>query len=326
MWPPPFPCRNSRASRTRGRATTPLRGRSYLGGMATNPLRRALRRQTLILADRVTANYRTPTPTVREAQWTAAASALARAVADDPQDGTIRGTLRYAEGHLHADQRRGRPVASATGAGAAGLRRRGHGVSRRRRTAVRLARPLSRPRAHVHLRPRRHRPRRRRAEPGAEAWLQAGIARDPAARRRLSRCRATRSIGPRPRSRACRRRRSSWSARATPTRRRSSTTRRLPTRLPFQPKSGIPNDAWRRSSAGVSSSRAGRGTSPSPFQARGSGRRGQTEMPDTHGRDVHERGRTRPSPGPTERHDQRRSRRARRCHARVDRCAGAHVR
>ena len=76
-----------------------LRRRSYLG-VGTHDLGLALQRQTIVLAERVAANYRTPTPTVREAQWLAAARALERALAVSPNDGAIRGTLRYAQGHL----------------------------------------------------------------------------------------------------------------------------------------------------------------------------------------------------------------------------------
>ena len=76
-----------------------LHGRSYLG-LGTQGLSRALQRQTIVLAERVASNYRTPAPTVREAQWTAAARALERALAASPNDNVIRGTLRYAQGHL----------------------------------------------------------------------------------------------------------------------------------------------------------------------------------------------------------------------------------
>jgi tetratricopeptide (TPR) repeat protein len=76
-----------------------LRRRSYLG-VGTHDLGLALERQTLVLAERVAANYRTPAPTVREAQWLAAARALERALAVSPNDAAIRGTLRYTQGHL----------------------------------------------------------------------------------------------------------------------------------------------------------------------------------------------------------------------------------
>jgi hypothetical protein len=77
-----------------------LRRRDILGIGATG-LGRALRRQTLVLAERVTANYRTPTPSVRETQWQATATALQRALTIAPDDNEARGTLRYAQGHLH---------------------------------------------------------------------------------------------------------------------------------------------------------------------------------------------------------------------------------
>lgn len=70
-------------------------------GMAVDGLERALTSQTLLLAERVMANYRTPTPTVRENQWKAARAALARAVALAPTDRALRSALRYCDGHLH---------------------------------------------------------------------------------------------------------------------------------------------------------------------------------------------------------------------------------
>jgi len=75
-----------------------LRRRSYLG-FGSRSLGEALRKQSLVLAERVAANYRTPTPSVREAQWRAAATSLERALTVAPDDET-RGTLRYAQGHL----------------------------------------------------------------------------------------------------------------------------------------------------------------------------------------------------------------------------------
>lgn len=76
-----------------------LQERSYLP-TSTVTLRRALHRQTLVLAERVAANYKTPVPTVREAQWVAASQALERALADDPSDRAMRGTLRYTQGQI----------------------------------------------------------------------------------------------------------------------------------------------------------------------------------------------------------------------------------
>lgn len=78
-----------------------LIGRSYLGGLGVGGLEQALTRQTLILSERVMGNYRTPSPTVREAQWQAAANALRRALTVAPTDRDLRSTLRCAEGHLH---------------------------------------------------------------------------------------------------------------------------------------------------------------------------------------------------------------------------------
>jgi serine/threonine protein kinase len=76
-----------------------LRNRSYLG-VGTRTLGQSVRRQALVLAEGVTANYRTPTPTVREAQWMAAATALERALTVSPGDDHVRGTLRYTQGQL----------------------------------------------------------------------------------------------------------------------------------------------------------------------------------------------------------------------------------
>jgi eukaryotic-like serine/threonine-protein kinase len=77
-----------------------LSRRSYLG-MATADLERSLVDRTTELADRVVANYRTPTPTVRENQWRVARDVLARAVVAKPNDRRLRAALRYCEGHLH---------------------------------------------------------------------------------------------------------------------------------------------------------------------------------------------------------------------------------
>jgi serine/threonine protein kinase len=77
-----------------------LSERSYLGiGIAG--LERALSERSKELADRVILNYRTPEPTVREAQWKAARDALRRALMADPGDKGIKAALRYCEGHLH---------------------------------------------------------------------------------------------------------------------------------------------------------------------------------------------------------------------------------
>jgi serine/threonine protein kinase len=77
-----------------------LAGWSFLGGAGVANLETALTSQTMVLAERVMANYRTPLPTVRENQWKAARDALARAVAVAPRDTVLRASLRYCEGHL----------------------------------------------------------------------------------------------------------------------------------------------------------------------------------------------------------------------------------
>src|SRR5580765_813505 len=64
-------------------------------------LERALVRQSTTLADRVIGNYRTPVPTVREAQWRMAREALAHAASVAPGNASVRGSLRYCDGHLH---------------------------------------------------------------------------------------------------------------------------------------------------------------------------------------------------------------------------------
>jgi len=64
-------------------------------------LERALTNQTATLADRVAGNYRSPVPTVREAQWRTAREALVRAVTANPDDRHLKGSLRYCDGHLH---------------------------------------------------------------------------------------------------------------------------------------------------------------------------------------------------------------------------------
>jgi eukaryotic-like serine/threonine-protein kinase len=77
-----------------------LSHRSYLR-IGTMSLERSLRQQTANLAERVIADYRTPLPTVREAQWRMAREALAHAMAVAPYDRQLRAALRYCDGHLH---------------------------------------------------------------------------------------------------------------------------------------------------------------------------------------------------------------------------------
>ena len=70
-------------------------------GIGASGLERALIRQTVTLTERVFANYRTPSPSVREAQWRAARELLAYALGARRDDQGLRAALRYADGHLH---------------------------------------------------------------------------------------------------------------------------------------------------------------------------------------------------------------------------------
>jgi len=76
-----------------------LRARSTR--MAIDPLRHALTDQTMVLAERVFGNYRTPQPTVREAQWKTVRDAVAEALRASPGDARLRAAVRYCDGHLH---------------------------------------------------------------------------------------------------------------------------------------------------------------------------------------------------------------------------------
>jgi len=77
-----------------------LARRGYSGSGA-RALERSLTAHTEALANVVIDNYRTPRPSVREAQWRAARAALARAVAVAPNNQRLKAALRYCEGHLH---------------------------------------------------------------------------------------------------------------------------------------------------------------------------------------------------------------------------------
>jgi serine/threonine protein kinase len=70
-------------------------------GWGVASLEQALTGQARVLSERVMANYRTPTPTVRENQWKAARDTLRRAVAVAPRDVALRAALSYCEGHLY---------------------------------------------------------------------------------------------------------------------------------------------------------------------------------------------------------------------------------
>jgi serine/threonine protein kinase len=74
--------------------------RSYLHIGAAR-LERSLIEQSAVVANGVIDNYRTPMPTVREAQWRKAREALARATQLTPGDRHLKAALRYCEGHLH---------------------------------------------------------------------------------------------------------------------------------------------------------------------------------------------------------------------------------
>jgi hypothetical protein len=78
-----------------------LESRSLLGGMGVSHLQRALTSQTMVLAERVMANYRTAQPTVRENQWKEASDGLRRAVALAPGNTNMRAALSYCDGQLH---------------------------------------------------------------------------------------------------------------------------------------------------------------------------------------------------------------------------------
>jgi len=85
-------------------------------GIGTMSLERSLTERTVVLTDRVMANYRTPSPTVRENQWRMAREALARAASFSPHDHRLRAALRYCEGHLHrinGEARKGRRQTAA---------------------------------------------------------------------------------------------------------------------------------------------------------------------------------------------------------------------
>jgi eukaryotic-like serine/threonine-protein kinase len=69
--------------------------------LTTASLEQALTRRTVMLADRIISNYRTPSPTVRETQWKMAREALEQAQTANPNDAHLKAALRYCEGHLH---------------------------------------------------------------------------------------------------------------------------------------------------------------------------------------------------------------------------------
>jgi hypothetical protein len=70
-------------------------------GMATGSLEQLLVERTAALTERVIANYRSPSPTVRENQWRTARDVLAHAVGHARGNERLRALLRYTEGQLH---------------------------------------------------------------------------------------------------------------------------------------------------------------------------------------------------------------------------------
>ena len=152
-------------------------------------LERALTRQTAALADGVIGNYRSPLPSVREAQWRMAREALARAIAVAPDERELKAALRYCDGHLHRINGEARKSRRQSHGGAAGIHRCRGRLPRGGRAETEVAGPVSRACTHVHLRPRRRRSRRRCVEAGAASRLHAHAARDRAACRWISRAR-----------------------------------------------------------------------------------------------------------------------------------------
>lgn len=76
-----------------------LAEKSYFGA-GVGSLGERLTERTEELAERVFSSYRTPSPSVREAQWRAARDGLRRALVVEPDSGRIKGGLRYADGQL----------------------------------------------------------------------------------------------------------------------------------------------------------------------------------------------------------------------------------
>ncbi|HET7221090.1 MAG TPA: serine/threonine-protein kinase [Vicinamibacterales bacterium] len=69
-------------------------------GLGVIPLERALTRQSLLLADRTFARYRTAGATVFEREWRMTRDALAAASGTHRSNRELRAALRYCEGHL----------------------------------------------------------------------------------------------------------------------------------------------------------------------------------------------------------------------------------
>jgi tetratricopeptide (TPR) repeat protein len=93
-----------------------LSGRSFVR-IGVLGLETSLRSRALQLAEQVITNYRSPLPTVREHQWSAAQKNLQRALTLAPSDRRLTAALRYCEGHLHridgeAEKARGQRAAA----------------------------------------------------------------------------------------------------------------------------------------------------------------------------------------------------------------------
>jgi len=89
---------------------------SYLR-LGVAQLERVMSARTQNLADQVIANYRGSLPTVRERQWQVAQRNLQRALVLSPDNRSLKGELRYCEGHLHrisgeAENARHQPAAA----------------------------------------------------------------------------------------------------------------------------------------------------------------------------------------------------------------------
>ena len=77
-----------------------LSHRSYLR-VGVAGLEDRLARRVRVLSEQVIANYRSTVPTVRERQWQTAQRNLQRALVLEPNNATLKASLRYCEGHLH---------------------------------------------------------------------------------------------------------------------------------------------------------------------------------------------------------------------------------
>ena len=77
-----------------------LSHRSYLR-VGVAGLEDRLATRVRVLSEQVIANYRSTVPTVRERQWQTAQRNLQRALVLEPNNATLKASLRYCEGHLH---------------------------------------------------------------------------------------------------------------------------------------------------------------------------------------------------------------------------------